>query len=193
MTPPSPRTAPPATSWHRHRGTRTVIAPMTISIANAPEPADGRASLARDGAPSTTTDANAAPSSPVPAATRWRASRPQVKELLRRQVVPLRYNGYQLLSSTNLADIRAFCSAGHLRRRPAPVNTSSRRTGSDLGKSSVSDTCPTAHHQAVGQSRLKRRQGRWGQNAAYTLLTICLANVPGPNGEEAECHARFTD
>src|SRR5262245_53678514 len=41
--------------------------------------------------------------------------------------------------------IRAFCPALQARRRPAPVNTSSRRTGSglDLGKSSVSDMCPT--------------------------------------------------
>src|SRR5271165_4391447 len=41
--------------------------------------------------------------------------------------------------------IRAFCSAGQARRRPDPVNTSSRRTGSELdwGKSSVSDMCPT--------------------------------------------------
>src|SRR5262245_7510370 len=41
--------------------------------------------------------------------------------------------------------IRAFCPALQARRRPAPVNTSSRHTGSglDLGKSSVSDMCPT--------------------------------------------------
>lgn len=43
------------------------------------------------------------------------------------------------------ATICAFCSAVHERRRPAPVNTSSRRTGSvlDLSKSSVSDMCLT--------------------------------------------------
>ena len=40
--------------------------------------------------------------------------------------------------------IRAFCSTVQPRRRPVPVNTSSRRTGSDLSKSSVSDMCPTA-------------------------------------------------
>src|SRR5260221_10489007 len=41
--------------------------------------------------------------------------------------------------------IHPFCSALQARRRPVPVNTSSRRTGSglDLGKSSVSDTCLT--------------------------------------------------
>ncbi len=40
-------------------------------------------------------------------------------------------------------------SAVQVRRRPAPVNTSSRRTGSslDLGKSSVSDTCLTRSTQ----------------------------------------------
>jgi hypothetical protein len=32
------------------------------------------------------------------------------------------------------ATIRTFCSAGQLRRRPAPVNTSSRRTGSGLAE-----------------------------------------------------------
>src|SRR5262249_26994009 len=43
------------------------------------------------------------------------------------------------------ATIPAFCSAVHVRRRPVPVNTSSRRAGSalDLDKSSVSDTYPT--------------------------------------------------
>jgi putative tryptophan/tyrosine transport system substrate-binding protein len=44
------------------------------------------------------------------------------------------------------ATIRSFCSPLQARRRPAPVNTSNRRTRSalDLGKSSVSDTCLTS-------------------------------------------------
>jgi hypothetical protein len=42
-----------------------------------------------------------------------------------------------------------------LRRRPAPVNTSSRRTGSGLGlcKSAVSDTCPT---RSIQRSDIRR-------------------------------------
>jgi hypothetical protein len=42
--------------------------------------------------------------------------------------------------------IRVFCCAVQVRRRPAPLKTSKRRTGSglDLSKSSVSDTCLTA-------------------------------------------------
>ena len=47
---------------------------MTISITD-PEPADARATLARDGAPSTITGANAGPSPPVPGAADWPATR----------------------------------------------------------------------------------------------------------------------
>ena len=58
--------------------------------------------------------------------------------------------------------IRAFSSAAHARRRPVPVNTSTLRTGFglDLGKSSVSDTCPTRSIQQAdihsSASRTKR-------------------------------------
>jgi hypothetical protein len=62
--------------------------------------------------------------------------------------VPAHNRAYRLAALIS-ATIRAFCSAVQRRRRPAPVNTSpSRRTGSasllGLGKSSVSDICPTS-------------------------------------------------
>ena len=65
------------------------------------------------------------------------------------------------------ATMCAFCSELHERRRSVPVKISSRRTGSDLAISSVSDTGPTP---SVRQCAFRRSLKTCGQNTAYAVL-----------------------
>ena len=73
------------------------------------------------------------------------------KQLLRSQGMPARNHRHCLAALMALGNNPRLCSALHVRRRPAPVNTSNRRTASglDLGKSSVSDTCLTCSTQQL--------------------------------------------
>ena len=61
--------------------------------------------------------------------------------------------GARVIEDNRCRSRSSFCSAVQARRRTAPVNTSSRRTGSgsglDLCKSSVSDTRPTLSIQRL--------------------------------------------
>src|SRR5216684_2697901 len=70
--------------------------------------------------------------------------------------------------------IHPFCSALQARRRPVPVNTSSRRTGSglDLGKSSVSDTCLTRSIQRA-DIRPSAPDVKRGVRRPLTLFMTC--------------------
>ena len=74
--------------------------------------------------------------------------------------------------------IRAFCSELQRLRRPAPVNTSSRRTGSGSGlglsKSSVSDMCPTSSFEESRSDnhRLSSAKGEGCHKTAYIFLDL---------------------
>src|SRR5581483_2032010 len=128
-------------------GTRTVAAPIMISIADElPEWLGAIGTAARDRDLCKTTDAKVIRLSPVRARC---ASRRQVNNCCGvspcRRATALTVSPGSYVSAT----ISAFCSGGQPRRRPVPVNTSTRRTGSGsltplgLSKSSVSDMCPS--------------------------------------------------
>jgi hypothetical protein len=145
-------------------GTRTIAAPMTISIIALPLPAVPPFS------PSTTTGANMG-GSVRSAAALWRASRRQPNTC--RGVAPCR----RAICETTAPDanvsctMRAFCSRDHARRRPAPVITSSRRTafGSSLSSSVCTSRSPIREAKA---SRIKPEIGMWDQNGAYETLAL---------------------
>src|SRR5215467_2111329 len=61
--------------------------------------------------------------------------------------------------------IAAFSSADQLRRRPAPVNTSMRRTGSGICLCSEIDMCRSLHR--LRDSPFCRHANRWCPNTAY--------------------------
>jgi hypothetical protein len=63
------------------------------------------------------------------------------------------------------ATIRAFSSPLQLRRRPAPVNTSIRRTGSMIALCSGIILNPTA--KPAEDSQINPPPERWAQNIAY--------------------------
>ena len=65
------------------------------------------------------------------------------------------------------ATIRALSSSHQVRRRPAPVNTSSRRTGSVIAVSTVSILSPT-----VKTRPQTRRSGHHPEGGHRTALTI---------------------
>jgi hypothetical protein len=127
--------------------TRTVAAPITISI--VPEP-PGTAGAVCAGGLAVCQPNNCCGVSPC------------------RRATAVTFSPSAQLSAT----IRAFCSAVHARRRPVPVSASSRCTGSglDLCKSSVSDTClaRVIQHADIRASRLARQRGR------KTPLTLVL-------------------
>jgi len=141
-------------------GTRTVTVPIATSISR------GSWSAGKIGAwDSTITAANAGPSTTAA----WRrASRRQPNNCC--GVKPCR-RATALTDAplaSHSATISAFCSAVQLRRRPAPVKTSSRRGCSDLSKSSVSDMClavpkgPSDHRSPVAKN----------EGAVKTPLTV---------------------
>jgi hypothetical protein len=141
-------------------GTRTVAAPITIStVGDPPSCACAAGGPEHRWAASTITGTNADPLSPALFFFRRRASRRQLNSCC--GVKPCRRATAQIDSSPSWlsAMIRAFCSAVHDRRRPVPVKTSSRRTGSGLhlGKSSVFDTCSNPLDSAVGYSPINSR------------------------------------
>src|SRR5437762_215983 len=68
--------------------------------------------------------------------------------------------------ATISATIRALSSWRHFRRRPAPVKTSSRRTGSVIAICSVSILSPTVKNQTA-DSQIRTSAGRCPQNNAY--------------------------
>ncbi len=127
--------------------TRTVAAPITISISEAPPQCSAAIGIDEQARPvSTSTGANVTRRSPLAAPCRS-ACRRQPNNCC--GVSPCRRATADTVSPPRQlsATISAFCSAVQARRRPVPVNTSSRRTGSpsglDLCKSSVSGMCPT--------------------------------------------------
>src|SRR5262245_56524371 len=61
--------------------------------------------------------------------------------------------------------IAAFSAADQLRRRPAPVNTSMRRTGSGICLCSEIDMCRSLHR--LRDSPFCRHANRWCPNTAY--------------------------
>src|SRR6266513_2733582 len=61
--------------------------------------------------------------------------------------------------------IAAFSAADQLRRRPAPVNTSIRRTGSGICLCSEIDMCRSPH--PLRQSPFRRQTERWRPDTAY--------------------------
>src|SRR5262249_267540 len=64
--------------------------------------------------------------------------------------------------------IAAFSSADQLRRRPAPVNTSMRRTGSGICLCSEIDMCRSLHR--LRDSPFCRHANRWCPNTAYGAI-----------------------
>jgi hypothetical protein len=64
--------------------------------------------------------------------------------------------------------IRALSSSRHVRRRPAPLNTSSRRTGSMIPICSVSILSPTV--QTKPQTRRSRHHPEGGGRTALTAV-----------------------
>jgi uncharacterized protein YodC (DUF2158 family) len=89
------------------------------------------------------------------------------------------------LEAVELTWIWAFCSTVQLRRRPAPVNTSSRRTGSGLGLCK-SSTCWACHFVAF-----EKVQRTLNNRKALKLLTLardCPHQVALP--ADARCAAR---
>src|SRR5215470_13578752 len=66
--------------------------------------------------------------------------------------------------------IAAFSSADQLRRRPAPVNTSMRRTGSGICLCSEIDMCRSLHR--LRDSPFCRHANRWCPNTAYDVSIV---------------------
>ena len=171
--------------------TRTVAAPITISTSEAPWPSFADTGAVRLGkACSTTTGTKAVPyaggSSLAPLRPPLRLA-PPAKELLRRQPMAPCDSRNRVAVLVDLCEDLRLSAGGHVRRRPEPVNTSSRRTGSgfDLGKSSVSDTCPTRSSQRARHSPIAAWPSRCGREAAYSVSTNCelreLENAERPD------------
>jgi hypothetical protein len=119
-------------------GTPTVAAPIITSMGRDFRPAD------EIGAPDSTIIRAIAVPSTLASSVWRRASRRHPNNCC--GVNPCRRAAAltDTPTSPHSATICAFSSGVQLRRRPTRVNTSSRRGGFDLSKSSVSDMCPTA-------------------------------------------------
>src|SRR5262249_8583453 len=98
---------------------------------------------------------------------------------------PWRRATAQTESPTVSATIRALSSSLQRRRRPLPVNTSSRRAGSVIALRSVSILSLTIHNRPQTW-QIKPSAERWGQNDAYppfrktrhSLIELRLVRLP---------------
>src|SRR4051812_2584146 len=80
--------------------------------------------------------------------------------------------------------IAAFSAADQLRRRPAPVNTSMRRTGSGICLCSEIDMCRSPH--PLRQSTFQPQAERCPGNTAYTCWNGEVVRV----AFALDCHDR---